>query len=138
MFLNDPFSDPEDSPRSPSKTTTEKGRLAESQALHFLSSRGFEILFRNFRIKGGEIDLIGMDGNTLVFVEVRQRTRQDYGGAISTVDWRKQRKILLTAHFFLARHGTKFNQLPCRFDCVFIEGTNQIRWVKNAFDSNGA
>ena len=118
--------------------STERGRLAEAKAADFLSEQGVEIHHRNFRIKGGEIDLIGLDGNTLVFVEVRLRRRQDFGGAISTVDWHKQRKIILTAHYFLTRHGHAYNQLPCRFDCIFIEGfSQQVHWIKNAFEADG-
>lgn len=83
---------------------------------------------RNFRVRGGEIDLICRDGNGIVFVEVRLRSRADYGGAAASITAAKQARLILAARHWLARHGEQ----PCRFDCVLIDG-GRTEWLKNAF-----
>lgn len=86
------------------------------------------MLARNFRVKGGEIDLVCRDGATTVFVEVRRRANADFGGAASSITVRKQRRLILAARHWLARHG----DTACRFDCVLFEG-DQMEWLKDAF-----
>ena len=86
---------------------------------------------RNFRVRGGEIDLICRDGKVLVFVEVRQRSRSDFGGAAASITPTKQRRIILAAQHYLARQP----ECDCRFDCVLIEG-ERLEWLKNAFSAD--
>jgi putative endonuclease len=109
-------------------TTTTRGREAEERAAQHLGSCGLRIVERNFRIRGGEIDLICRDGQTLVFVEVRQRSRSDFGGAGASITAGKRRRIVLAAqHYLLGKPDC-----DCRFDCVLIDG-GQLAWLKNAF-----
>ncbi len=105
------------------------GIKAEQQAAAYLLRQGLTLRERNFRCRMGEIDLIMYEGAMLVFVEVRQRSSLKYGGAIASIDRRKQQKIILAAQFYLARLT---NLPPCRFDAVLIEG-DAIKWLRNAF-----
>ena len=82
----------------------EIGKLAEDQALEYLYQHDFKLLQRNFLTKMGEIDLIGLINNVLVFVEVKARSRRDYGNAFEMVTKAKQRKIILSAEYFLQRN----------------------------------
>lgn len=89
------------------------------------------MLARNFRVKGGEIDLVCRDADTTVFVEVRKRARSEFGGAAYSVTPAKQRRLVLAARHWLARHG----DCDCRFDCVLIEG-DELEWIRNAFSAD--
>jgi putative endonuclease len=109
-------------------TTTTRGREAEAAAAVYLEGCGQRVVERNFRVRGGEIDLICRDGKTLVFVEVRQRSRSDFGGAAASITASKQRRIVLAAqHYLLGKPAC-----DCRFDCVLIEG-GKLEWIRNAF-----
>ena len=89
------------------------------------------MLEKNFRVRGGEIDLICRDGESLVFVEVRLRSSSHYGGAAASITSTKQRRIIQAARHWLAKHGEQF----CRFDCVLLDALDEsrIEWIKNAF-----
>lgn len=103
------------------------GDLGEEQALHYLESKGCQLLQRSFVCKGGEIDLIMRDGNSLVFVEVRKRATAAFGGAAASITPTKQKRMTLAAQVYLKSLAT----LPaCRFDAVLIEA-EQISWLKN-------
>jgi putative endonuclease len=111
----------------------------EGRAIQYLEERGLQVLQRNFRAKTGEIDIIALAGECLVFVEVRSRSNTRFGGAAITVDWRKQRKILRTAALFLQCHPG-LAQLACRFDVVAFEppqssGEDKVRWIRSAFSA---
>lgn len=108
--------------------TAAKGAAAEESAASYLAARGLRVIGRNFRVRGGEIDLICRDGNSVVFVEVRLRRRSDYGGAAASITAAKQAKIIMAARHWLARHG----EAPCRFDCVLTDGEH-IEWLRDAF-----
>lgn len=86
------------------------------------------LLARNFRVKGGEIDIVCRDGATTVFVEVRRRARSDFGGAGYSITRAKQQRLALAARHWLSRHG----DCDCRFDCVLIEG-GKLEWIRDAF-----
>jgi len=109
-------------------TTTSRGREAEERAARHLERCGLRVIERNFRVRGGEIDLICNAGKTLVFVEVRQRTRSDFGGAGASIDAGKRRRIILAARHYIAGRPER----DCRFDCVLIDG-EQLEWIPNAF-----
>lgn len=110
---------------------TATGALAEEQAARFLAAQGLKILARNYRCRGGEIDLICRDGATLVFVEVRLRTNRAFGGAAASITPAKQRRIALAANHYLAG-----KPLPaCRFDAVLLDGAG-IDWIRSAFDAS--
>jgi putative endonuclease len=106
----------------------EKERLAEE----YLAARGFRLIERNFLCKSGEIDLIMKDQNSLVFIEVRYRENQEFGGALASITVGKQKKLRRAAEYYLLQHFGN-TPPPCRFDVVGIEGQDEIMWVKNAF-----
>lgn len=111
------------------------GQQAETAALRHLEGRGLVVVERNFRCRGGEIDLIMRDGDAVVFVEVRFRSGRGYGSAAETVDRRKQGRIILAAQYYLLRHPDAAKR-PCRFDVVAIGGAEGIDWIQNAFGIN--
>ena len=110
----------------------ETGTRKEELAADFLTRRGVKILERNFRCRQCEIDLIGMDGQYLVFVEVKYRKTARNGMPAEAVGHIKQQRIRYTAQFYLySRHYHE--DMPCRFDVVGILGT-EVQLLKNAFD----
>ena len=104
---------------------------AEALAAAFLEARGLQIIARNYRCRLGEIDLVARDGATTVFVEVRRRASQAFGGAAASITSKKRLKLLKAARHYLSRLRT----LPqCRFDALLIEGQPpRIEWIRNAF-----
>ncbi len=109
------------------------GASAEALAAVFLARQGLRVLERNWRVRGGEIDLICEDRGSLVFVEVRLRRRNDFGGAGASITLVKQRRLILAARHYLAGR----REQPCRFDAVLLDGLDEanIEWIKNAFDA---
>jgi putative endonuclease len=129
MTVTNPMSDND----STSKSTQVAGRLAEDRATRFLEKRGVTVLTRNFRCRGGEIDLVCGDGKALVFVEVRLRRNTGYGGAGASITAAKQRRIILAARHYLAANAR--SEAACRFDCVLLDGEN-IEWIRDAFSAD--
>lgn len=107
------------------------GGAAEEIAARHLARHGLVILDRNYRCRGGEIDLVARDGETLVFVEVRLRRSQRFGGAGASVDARKQARVLVAARHYLAGRGER----PCRCDVVALDALDpaRIEWIRDAF-----
>ena len=122
-----------DSPAAPTAPTA-PGVAAETLAADWLVRQGLRLVARNYRVKGGEIDLICADGETLVFVEVRLRRHRDYGGAGASITPSKQRRLILAAQHYLQAEGDR----PCRFDCVLLSGLDEqsLEWVKDAFSAD--
>ena len=112
------------------------GDAAEDLAAQHLVKAGLSILTRNFRVRGGEIDCIALDGQTLVFVEVRLRRHTGFGGAAASIDSRKQQRIIHAARCYLQRYPRQADR-PCRFDCVLLNtlDANQLEWIKDAFQT---
>jgi putative endonuclease len=112
------------------------GKLAEDQASRFLTRQGLSVLARNFRCRGGEIDLVCRDRNALVFVEVRLRRNPGYGGAGASITTSKQRRIILAAQHYLAQHASADSD--CRFDCILLNNTEEqsIEWIRDAFSAD--
>ena len=115
-------------------TRQAKGAAAEQLAADYLMRQGLSIIERNFRVRGGEIDLICRDGRTTVFVEVRLRSRGDFGGAAASITATKQARLIMAARHWLLRHG----ETPCRFDCMLLDqlDTHHIEWLRNAFSAD--
>jgi putative endonuclease len=115
-------------------TRQAKGAAAEQLAADYLQRAGLSLIERNFRVRGGEIDLICRDGKTTVFVEVRLRSRGDFGGAAASITAAKQARLILAARHWLLRHG----ETPCRFDCVLLDGLEpkNIEWLRDAFSAD--
>ena len=115
----------------PSPTQT-FGFARERTAEEFLEETGYRIEERNWRGAGGELDLIAWEGDVLCFVEVRARSRDDYGFPEETVDRRKQRKLIRAATAYLMKFRPK--EMPmARFDVVAVL-REEITLIRNAFD----
>lgn len=115
-----------------------RGIPFERAAESWLASQGLELVARNFRARGGEIDLVMRDATTLVFVEVRRRTRRRYGSALESITAQKVSRIRRAAEIFLkTRNFTASGQHPsCRFDVVTFDGADdalEVQWIRNAF-----
>lgn len=110
-----------------------RGKAAEDAAAAYLAGQGLRLVARNWRCKGGEIDLILRDGATLVFVEVRERNNARFGGAGASITATKQARLLHAARLYLAGLPSV---PPCRFDAVLIE-TGQLSWLRDAFGESG-
>ncbi|MCF6225247.1 MAG: YraN family protein [Xanthomonadales bacterium] len=114
------------------------GNEWELQAENWLQQRGLTTLQLNFNCRGGEIDLIMRDGESLVFVEVRYRKNAHFGSAAESVTMAKQQRLIFAAEFFLQANPA-LAELPCRFDVIAIDSNNntnavEYNWIKNAFD----
>ena len=110
------------------------GQSAETRAERFLKDQGLQPVARNWHCRFGEIDLIMQDGATRVFVEVRLRSRSDFGNAAASVTPAKQKKLLAAARQYLTTLKTL---PPCRFDVVAFNGSAPPEWIRNAFDDVG-
>ncbi|QMU62486.1 MAG: YraN family protein [Gammaproteobacteria bacterium] len=110
--------------------TSQQGKIAEDEACHFLKKQGLKLVEKNYRCRTGEIDLIMQDKETLVFVEVRYRTKNDYGSALDSVDQRKIEKLISAAGHYVSTHQP---DLPMRFDVVGFDASLKPNWVSNAF-----
>ncbi|MFL6671852.1 MAG: YraN family protein [Massilia sp.] len=108
----------------------DQGRRWEQAALAHLKRQGLALVEANYSCKGGEIDLVMRDRDTLVFVEVRQRADRKHGGAAASITPAKIRRLVRAAQFYLLR----FPQTPpCRFDIVAFDG-DQLDWLRNAIE----
>jgi putative endonuclease len=109
----------------------EVGTHFENQALTYLNSQGLKPVCQNFNCKLGELDLVMLENETLIFIEVRYRTQIGYGSATESITPAKQKKIRRTAQYFLLTHP-EFQHHSCRIDVIAID-KDQINWIKNAF-----
>ena len=112
------------------------GKSGEDLACRELERRGYAILARRYRRRGGELDIVARDGPTIVFVEVKARDSLAFGGAADAVTAWKQRRIVRTATDYVMRH--RLDGSPCRFDVVAIQfdtGAPEIEIFQNAFDA---
>lgn len=117
--------------------TVEAGRSAESMAAKYLEAKGFEIIKRNYQIRGGEIDIIAMDGSFLVFIEVKMRSSEQFGRGAEAVTKKKKDFLVRTAERYIYEND-KYG-MNMRFDVVEItnrEGKHFVRHIKNAFERN--
>ena len=121
----------------PDRSRQQSGKDAERHALEHLQQQGLRLLAQNWLCKRGELDLVMLDGDTVVFVEVRYRKYAQWGGALASIDARKRQKLILAAQFFLLSEQ-RWADAPCRFDVVAIQstphGTADLHWLRNAFD----
>jgi putative endonuclease len=108
-----------------------QGQAGEDAALSYLEHHGLTLVTRNFRCKGGEIDLIMQEHGTLLFIEVRKRADARHGGAAASVTSAKQARLIIAAQIYLQRY-----KMPpaCRFDVVAIDG-DYLNWIKNAINT---
>ncbi|MBQ5950339.1 YraN family protein [Massilia sp. ST3] len=107
-----------------------QGQGWEQAALAYLKRRGLAPVEQNFRCKAGEIDLVMRDGATLVFVEVRQRSSKEQGGAAASITPAKIRRLSRAAEYYLLRFPVT---PPCRFDVIAIDG-DRIEWLQDVIN----
>jgi putative endonuclease len=115
------------------------GRHAEQLAVEHLQQHGAEILLRNFRRRSGELDVVARWRDMLLVVEVRLRSRRDFGGSAASVDTGKQRRIIRTTRQLLQCHPA-LARWPVRFDVIAVEvdahGKLQLEWIAHAFSAS--
>ena len=114
------------------------GEIGENLACDELERRGYAILARRYRRRGGEVDIIAADGPTVVFVEVKTRAGSDFGSGAEAVSRTKRRRIVGVANDFLVRE--RLTNRPCRFDVVSIALGREgpvVEVYTNAFDAAG-
>ena len=119
----------------PGSNARARGQRIERIAAEWLASHGLTLVASNQQFKGGELDLVMSDGETLVFVEVRHRSNVRHGHPLETVTPLKQRRLIHAARFNLARNRLS---CPCRFDVLAVTGTPpdlNFEWVQGAFDA---
>ena len=112
------------------------GNLGEDAAVKYLKKKKYIILERNFNVQGGEIDIIAKKGDYVIFVEVKPRSNDDYGGGLEAVNYTKQQRMI-KAQVYLLRLG----DVPAQFDVVVVNGfmdgkkfkIEQIEHIENAF-----
>lgn len=113
------------------------GNIGEDAVCGFLVRHGYEIIKRNFTVRGGEIDIIAEKANIIAFVEVKTRTIGSMTSAEEAVDLRKQRLIIRTAQAYLQNVA---QPLQCRFDVATVETeggkVKKLRYYVNAFDAS--
>jgi len=115
------------------------GAVGETLACRHLESRGLVVVARNFRCRSGEVDVVARDGETTVFVEVKERTGVTHGEASEAVTYGKRLRIVRAARIYAAARG--LSESPLRFDVVCIDwmddGRPRIRHDASAFDADG-
>ena len=111
-----------------------KGQFGEEQARHYLCRQGLKCLASNFRIRRGEIDLIMLDNDEVVFVEVRTRAGGPYGDGIDSITRGKQQRLIAAASAWLQRQR---GEPATRFDVVSIDADGRITWMQDAFRVDG-
>ncbi|MBO9826690.1 YraN family protein [Xanthomonas sp. A2111] len=110
-----------------------RGNAVEAAARAELERAGLRLIAANVAFRGGELDLVMQQAQSLVFVEVRYRRSTAFGGGAASVDLRKRRRLLLAAQLFLATHP-QYASWPCRFDVVEADGDPpRLTWLRDAF-----
>lgn len=115
------------------------GQKAEQYALNHLKELGLTLIASNWSCRYGELDLIMLEQNTLVFVEVRYRKHASFGGALDSIDQPKRNKLIKTAEQFLTEHP-QWLEHPCRFDVITAHHNLAQRftmhWIQDAFETD--
>ncbi len=110
--------------------TRTDGLAGEEQAARFLTQQGYRLVARNVSAAGGEIDIVALDGHTLVFVEVKKRSSAAFGGPVAAVTATKQRRIARAATQYIKANSLKFDSI--RFDVICILD-GKLEHILNAF-----
>ena len=111
------------------------GKQGERVAELYLQKKGYKVVERNYRCSGGELDLIVLDRRVVVFVEVKTRTGDGFGTPLEAVEFRKQRRMIRAAQFFLAEKNLQ--QRDARFDVVGVSWPGRepvVEHIENAFE----
>jgi putative endonuclease len=121
------------------ESTRARGRAAEEAAAAWLEARGYRVLARNHATRRGEVDLVCREGGVLCFVEVRSRSRRDYGSPAASITFAKARRVVSAASDWALRHGGLAQ--PMRFDVVAVDlsgAAPRFQLLRDAFDAEGA
>ncbi|MGM0525306.1 MAG: YraN family protein [Pseudomonadota bacterium] len=111
-----------------------KGNRAEQHAAQYLEQHGLKVVERNFRIDGGEIDIIARSADWWVFLEVKYRSDEDFAPALEQITAAQCRRVRFAARCYLLQHGLDEHKLQLRFDVIAITGSNNtVYWLKDAF-----
>ena len=109
-----------------------QGSIYEQKARVYLETQGLKFIAANQTFKCGELDLVMTDGDTIVFVAVRQRKSNRFGSAVESIDYRKQQKWINAANIWLfTKRNQSLDTAKCRFDVVAFEGDNPPLWLPN-------
>ena len=109
-----------------------KGIDAEQRACIYLQNQGLQLIEQNTSSRYGEVDIIMREGDTLIFVEVRYRKNNHFGGAAASITPSKQKKIIKTALTYQQKYAPNDG---IRFDVIAVEGdSSTLNWIKSAFD----
>ena len=115
-----------------------RGEAGETAACRYLEAQGFAVVARNFRCRSGEVDVVARQGDTTVFVEVKERHGDSHGQGHEAVTFGKRRRIVRAARLYAAARG--LSETPLRFDVVsidWVDGQPRIRHEPGAFDAGG-
>lgn len=121
--------------KKPASPSQRKGLYYENLALKHLKKQGLKFSHKNYHCRLGEIDLVMLDRECIVFIEVRYRENLNFGNGLDTVTKSKQGKIIKTAQHYLIQAGL-YEKVSVRFDVISIskpEGKAELIWVQNAF-----
>ena len=110
-----------------------RGKKAEDLACCYLQQQGLDLVTRNYQCRHGELDLIMLDDEILVFIEVRLRNNQRYGSALESIDVHKRRKLIFTVNHYL-QHENYLREM--RFDVITIHNDNALEWFRDAFSTD--
>ncbi len=117
----------------------EFGAWGEQVAREYLQSLGYRIITGNYRCRGGELDLIGLEGRVWCFIEVKTRRKNHFGYGYEALTRSKQKRMIFAARYFLNQKA--LFDIPCRFDVVSIDfldrATYEVSLIKNAFGASG-
>ncbi len=116
--------------------TSVLGKEGEEKAAAALEAAGMKIICRNYRSKTGEIDIIAIDGETIVFVEVKSWSVYGMEDLQYSLDNKKKHKIIKTANFFLSENR-KYSNMAIRFDVVFVNNSKNSKESDGFKESNG-
>lgn len=118
--------------------STEIGNIGEKSVCKYLVENGYTIIARNYRIRGGEIDIIATNEDYITFVEVKTRKPNSISGGFDSVNARKQRLIIKTASDYCSKYPV---DLQPRFDIAEViiinRNVQSINYIKNAYDTTG-
>ncbi len=119
-------------------SASEMGRYAEQVSALYLQQKGVLLLSRNYRGPHGEIDIIGLDADTICFIEVRSRRHAKFADPILTIINKKRQRIINTALYFLSQDiSLEIRNFPCRFDTITLVipsgEPGELVWTKSAF-----
>ncbi|MBR4100536.1 MAG: YraN family protein [Oscillospiraceae bacterium] len=117
---------------------TELGKMGESAVCYYLEALGYRILARNFRIRGGEIDIVAARDSDLCFVEVKTRSLDSIESGLEAITWRKRRLLVKAAYAYCEKFDISENEWYIRYDAAEVTAHNHriidIDYLENAFD----